>query len=74
VDDYSSKLDLPDPQEIVESIDANHRQMVRCHSKNDPRYQAISGVLKQFLQEKAPKKEITLPMRLKHSTQSRKLS
>ncbi|MCJ1307313.1 hypothetical protein MMC25_000959 [Agyrium rufum] len=49
VDDFSSKLDLPRPLETVESIDANHMQMVRCIDRTDPRYRAISGVLKQFL-------------------------
>lgn len=51
VDDFSSKLDLPSALETVESIDANHMQMARCRSKDDPRYRAISGVLKQFLRK-----------------------
>lgn len=49
VDDFSSKLDLLKSLETVESIDANHMQMVRCSDRMDPRYRAISGVLKQFL-------------------------
>lgn len=51
VDDFSSKLDLPRPLETVESIDANHIQMVRCSSKEDARYRAISGVLKQYIRK-----------------------
>ena len=49
VDDFSSKLDLPRSLETVESIDANHMQMARCSDRLDPRYRAISGVLKQFM-------------------------
>jgi hypothetical protein len=52
VDDFSSKLDLPKTQETVESIDANHMDMVRCSSKDDTRYRQISGVLKQFMRTK----------------------
>ncbi|KAI1822513.1 hypothetical protein F4861DRAFT_385871 [Xylaria intraflava] len=48
VEDDSSKMDLP-PLETVETIDANHMEMVRCEDKTDPRYQAIMGVLKQFV-------------------------
>ena len=44
---FSSSLGLPD--EKVETIDADHRQMVKCTGKDDDRYQAIFGVLKQFL-------------------------
>ncbi|KAF2010990.1 hypothetical protein BU24DRAFT_377777, partial [Aaosphaeria arxii CBS 175.79] len=46
VDDFSSKLDLPLALEIVESIDANHIQMVRYSSRDDLGYRAIFGVLK----------------------------
>ncbi|KAJ4406473.1 hypothetical protein N0V82_010123 [Gnomoniopsis sp. IMI 355080] len=53
VDDYSSKLDLPQSVETVESIDANHMQMARCKGKDDPRYGAIVGVLKQFMRSGA---------------------
>ena len=49
VDDFSSKLDLPRPLEVVESIDANHRQMARCSDRADPQYRAIAGVLQQFM-------------------------
>jgi hypothetical protein len=49
VDDFSSKLDLPRTLETVESIDANHMEMARCHDRADPRYRAILGVLKQFM-------------------------
>ena len=53
MDDFSSKLDLPEnlKLETVESIDANHMQMVRCHTRDDFSYRAISGVLKRFMQE-----------------------
>lgn len=35
--------------ETVETIDANHMEMARCVSRNDSPYQAIVGVLKQFM-------------------------
>ena len=47
MDDLSSKLDLPRNIETVETLDANHMQMARCSSQNDPRYIAIASVLKQ---------------------------
>ncbi|KAH7115658.1 hypothetical protein EDB81DRAFT_669134 [Dactylonectria macrodidyma] len=53
VGDFSSKLDLPRELETVETIDADHRQMVKCASRDDARYRAISGVLKQFLRSGA---------------------
>lgn len=52
VDDFSSKLDLPQTLETVESIDASHRQMARYNSKNDQGYRAISSVLKSFIRQK----------------------
>jgi tetratricopeptide (TPR) repeat protein len=54
VDDFSSKLDLPRNLEIVESIDANHMEMARCHDRADPRYRAILGVLRQFMRNEVP--------------------
>ena len=33
----------------METIDANHREMARCTDKNDPRYHAFVGVIKQFM-------------------------
>ena len=48
VDDFSSKVDLPRTYETVESVDADHRQMVRCTDKSDSRYHAIFGVLRKF--------------------------
>ena len=53
VDDFSSKLDLPRPLEMVESIDANHMQMARCSDRRDPQYRAISGVLRKFMRSVA---------------------
>jgi len=50
VDDFSSKLDLPQSLETVESIDADHMQMARCCDRADPQYRAIVGVLQQFMQ------------------------
>jgi tetratricopeptide (TPR) repeat protein len=50
VDDFSSKLDLPRNFEVVESIDANHMELARCRDRADPRYRAILGVLRQFMQ------------------------
>ena len=51
MDDFSSKLDLPTKLETVESIDANHMQMVRFSSENDPGYRAILGVLSGFVRK-----------------------
>ena len=48
---FSSTLGLPD--EPVETLDADHRQMVKCTGKDDDRYRAISGVLKQLLRYSA---------------------
>ncbi|SPO02492.1 uncharacterized protein DNG_05165 [Cephalotrichum gorgonifer] len=47
VSDFSSILGLPD--EAVETLNADHRQMVKCTGKTDDRYRAISGVLKQLV-------------------------
>jgi hypothetical protein len=49
VDDFSSKIGLGPPFETVETLDANHMQMARCASKEDPQYRAIMGVLKQLI-------------------------
>lgn len=49
VNNISSKLDLSSSLERVESIDANHMEMVRCVKRSDESYRAIFGVLKQFL-------------------------
>lgn len=51
MDDFSSKLDLPRALETVESIDANHMQMVRYSSREDYGYRAICGVLKATIRE-----------------------
>jgi hypothetical protein len=51
VDDFSSKLDLAQSIETVQSIDANHMQMARCTSRNDPRYRSISTVLRRAVQK-----------------------
>ncbi|KAH8707490.1 hypothetical protein GQ44DRAFT_817509 [Phaeosphaeriaceae sp. PMI808] len=51
VDDFSSKLDLPRTLETVESIDANHMQMVRYSSRDDQGYRAICGVLRTTIRE-----------------------
>lgn len=65
--DFSSKLDLPRSLERVESIDADHMEMVKCTSRLDPRYRAISGVLKIFvrvvLEKSDPVKEPELAAR-----------
>ena len=48
VDPFSSKLDMP-LCEIVESIDADHMQMARCSSRDDPSYRSISSVLRHIV-------------------------
>ncbi|KAK2591961.1 hypothetical protein QQS21_010333 [Conoideocrella luteorostrata] len=49
VDSFSSKLDLTQDVETVESIDADHMQMVRCSDRKDPKYRAILGVLRHLI-------------------------
>ena len=49
VDDFSSKLGLPNTLETPESIDASHIQMARCADRSDESYRSIVGVIKQFL-------------------------
>ena len=51
VDDFSSKLDLPQAVETVESIDANHMQMASYSSRDDQGYRAIVGVLKACMRK-----------------------
>jgi hypothetical protein len=53
VDDFSSKLDVAEELETVESLDANHMQMARCRDRSDPQYRAVIGVLRQFLRRMA---------------------
>ncbi|KAK3326589.1 hypothetical protein B0H66DRAFT_530587 [Apodospora peruviana] len=48
VDDESSRLGLASI-ETVETIDADHRKMVRCNHKSDPQYSAVYGVLRHFI-------------------------
>ena len=49
VDDFSSKLGLPNTLETPESIDANHMQMARCTDRSDESYRSIVGVILQSL-------------------------
>ena len=49
VDDFSSKLDLPQAIETVETIGANHMRMAKYSSKDDEGYRAIAGVLKAYV-------------------------
>ncbi|KAJ6263594.1 hypothetical protein Dda_2162 [Drechslerella dactyloides] len=60
VDNFSSKLDLAVEQETVETIDANHMEMVRCCSRDDERYRQIYGILKQFIKTELPNREDSL--------------
>lgn len=53
VDDYSSKLDLPKSQEVVDNLDANHMQMARCRDRSDPQYRFIFRVLERFMRSQA---------------------
>ena len=57
VDDFSSKVDLPSAQETVETIDANHTQMIKYNSKDDSGYRAVSGVLKAFIERLSKARE-----------------
>ena len=49
MDDFSSKLDLPQAIETVETIGANHMRMAKYSSKDDEGYRAIAGVLKAYI-------------------------
>ncbi|KAI0144132.1 hypothetical protein F4776DRAFT_661226 [Hypoxylon sp. NC0597] len=49
VDDFSSKLGLPSELETVQSIDANHTEMVKCKSRGDPQYRDILSVLRHII-------------------------
>ncbi|KAI1661935.1 hypothetical protein F4813DRAFT_346255 [Daldinia decipiens] len=51
VDDFSSKVGLPEMQETVETIDADHMQMARCSNRTDQQYESISGVIQLFIAE-----------------------
>ncbi|KAF2715541.1 hypothetical protein K504DRAFT_396977 [Pleomassaria siparia CBS 279.74] len=69
VDDFSSKLDYLDKLETVESIDANHMQMVRYSSKDDQGYRAISGILRSFVRRmESPRAPVTGPADVSSST------
>jgi hypothetical protein len=54
VDDYSSKLDLPNNLETVDNIDANHMQIARCRDRSDPQYRFIFRVLERFVRGQTP--------------------
>ena len=58
--DFSSRLGLPD--ELVETLNADHRQMVKCTGKDDDRYRDISGVLKQLLGRPDTTQTMTVPI------------
>lgn len=49
VDDFSSKLDLPSALETVETIDADHSQMIKFADREDAGYRAVSGTLRKFI-------------------------
>ncbi|KAI1416198.1 hypothetical protein F5Y13DRAFT_128814 [Hypoxylon sp. FL1857] len=51
VSDYSSIVDLPDIFETVQSINANHSEMVKCKSRDDPQYRDISDVLRRIIRD-----------------------
>lgn len=58
VDDLSSKVDLPSAQETVETIDANHMQMTKYNSKDDPGYRDVSKVLGSFIERQLKVKQV----------------
>ncbi|KAK2594152.1 hypothetical protein QQS21_008151 [Conoideocrella luteorostrata] len=66
VGDFSSKLGLP--LETVESIDADHMAIAKCTSRLDPRYLAISGVIKGYVRAIAEKNDtIERPIRARRN-------
>ncbi|APA08683.1 hypothetical protein sscle_04g034530 [Sclerotinia sclerotiorum 1980 UF-70] len=68
VNDFSSKLDLPQTLETVESINANHMEMARCSNRAESQYRAILGVLRQVIRNLSLNKNISL--RDEHSTEN----
>ncbi|OCK73474.1 hypothetical protein K432DRAFT_340248, partial [Lepidopterella palustris CBS 459.81] len=51
VNDFSSRLDLPRAQEVVETINADHIHMTKYPSGADDGYRALAGVLKVFVNQ-----------------------
>ncbi|CAH0059081.1 unnamed protein product [Clonostachys solani] len=49
VDDFSSRLGLPQAFERVETLDADHKQMVKCTGREDDRYRTIRSVIQHFI-------------------------
>ena len=57
VDDFSSKLDLPQEIETVETIGADHMRMAKYSSKDDEGYRAIIGVLKAYIRKELERQQ-----------------
>jgi hypothetical protein len=53
VDDFSSQFD-ENPMQVVETIDASHRDMVRFRSHLDHGYRQVVGVLRKHISLLAP--------------------
>ncbi|KAJ8058483.1 hypothetical protein OCU04_012671 [Sclerotinia nivalis] len=68
VNDFSSKLDLLQTLETVESIDANHIEMTRCSNRAESQYRAILSVLQQVIRNLSLNKNISL--RNEHSIEN----
>lgn len=51
---FSSKVNSP-KHEKIESINANHVDMIKCRAKTDSNYRKIKGVLEEFLDTEALK-------------------
>jgi hypothetical protein len=49
VDDFSSLIG--DAAEGQEGIDANHTKMCKFHSRDDPGYKKVLGVIKSFVED-----------------------
>ena len=47
VDDFSSRFD-ENPMQIVETIDASHRDMVRYRNEDEPGYRQIASALRKY--------------------------
>ncbi|CAH0005086.1 unnamed protein product [Clonostachys byssicola] len=71
VDDFSSRLGLPQAFEKVETLDADHKQMVKCTGREDDRYRTIRTVIQHFIHR--PPVEASSAARITNTAASRSL-
>ena len=54
VDDFSSRFDEI-PMQVIETINANHREMVRFRNEACSGYRQVSGALRNYVSYLTPK-------------------